>query len=147
MGRKTKTCNGQRKCNICCETKAVSEFYFNKKKLRPNACCKKCDCSRKRKYNYSSQRRSKLKSKYGITDIDFELMLEKQNGTCAICSCAAAKVVDHCHRTGVVRGLLCSPCNLMLGLANDNQKTLISALAYLSNEDAEKLEDAKFGKN
>lgn len=62
-----------------------------------------------------------LKSKYGITQADFDKMLEEQNGKCKICSTpqeeAALKRlhVDHDHSTGEIRGLLCSRCNGALG--------------------------------
>jgi hypothetical protein len=61
-------------------------------------------------------RKRNYKSKYGITLEIFEEMLEKQNGVCYICGNknVANKhlAVDHCHKSGKVRKLLCNPCNL-----------------------------------
>lgn len=70
-------------------------------------------------------------------------MNDAQGHVCAICSLPESKnhsrsgkilplSVDHCHQTNKVRGLLCSQCNLMLGLANDNIEKLLSAVSYLS---------------
>lgn len=61
----------------------------------------------------------RLKSRYGITLEDYEALLAKQNGVCAICEqpCKTGErlSVDHNHATGVVRGLLCRGCNFRLG--------------------------------
>jgi hypothetical protein len=75
--------------------------------------------------------------KYGISRHEHERMLERQGGKCAICgapdSCKGTDrlLVDHDHRTGKVRGLLCSPCNTVLGLVDDESGRLVSAAAYL----------------
>lgn len=67
------------------------------------------------------QRIWELRTKYGLTVADYERMFAEQGGRCAICgteSPGAHKkhfAVDHCHKTGRVRGLLCSPCNTNLG--------------------------------
>jgi Recombination endonuclease VII len=60
-------------------------------------------------------------------------MVAKQNGLCAICKRKPAKklCVDHCHATGIVRGLLCRKCNTGLGCYEDNPTFLRSATAYL----------------
>ena len=61
-------------------------------------------------------RNYRLKRNYGITQEDYEKKMKEQNGICAICDGASKSlVVDHNHKTGRVRGLLCTRCNLMLG--------------------------------
>lgn len=70
--------------------------------------------------------------KYGITIREYESMLEAQKGQCAICKKSMATVtVDHDHELNLVRGLLCSSCNLALGLLHENIDTLASAIQYL----------------
>lgn len=77
-----------------------------------------------------------LKSRYGITQDDYDAMLVAQGGRCAICGSTESKarterfVVDHCHETGKVRGLLCLPCNFRLGHVDD-KVWLGCALSYL----------------
>lgn len=80
---------------------------------------------------YSSQ----LRRAYGITWADWEAMYVLQGGRCACCHHAAATDVDHDHDSGTVRGLLCSPCNLMLGHAQDNPARLLAAARYLGVAD------------
>jgi hypothetical protein len=78
-----------------------------------------------------------LMSKYGITLIEYEAMLKKQRGRCAICRKKPSGRwgtlhVDHCHKTGRVRGLLCHRCNSsLLPAANDDPAVLERAAAYL----------------
>ena len=85
-----------------------------------------------------AKRRAQLLLKnYGITPQGYIEMLAAQNGGCAICHVSVPGphvrhfAVDHDHLTGVVRGLLCSPCNLALGLFRDSCPILEQALAYL----------------
>ncbi len=78
----------------------------------------------------------KLKNEFGITLDQYEQMLEEQTGSCAICldhQCNFNErlAVDHCHKTGTIRGLLCSNCNTGIGLLLDNPELLIAATAYL----------------
>lgn len=76
-----------------------------------------------------------LKSRYGITENQREEMFISQGSVCAICETDVPSKrgwhTDHCHTTGVVRGILCSHCNVMLGYARDNPRTLIKAAEYL----------------
>ena len=74
---------------------------------------------------------------YGINYEQYLQLLEAQNHQCAICGTEESDrkggdlVVDHCHTTGKVRGMLCQKCNLMLGNANDLISTLEQAVIYL----------------
>jgi len=84
-----------------------------------------------------------LKTNYNITVEDFNKMLEEQKHVCLICKLPeTAKTnsrqntrklnVDHCHKTGKVRGLLCSNCNRALGMFKDNIQNLNNAIDYLN---------------
>ena len=81
---------------------------------------------------------------HGIKPGEYDVMLEEQEGCCAICGRPETKrqgrggrlmslAVDHDHETGVVRGLLCATCNIMLGHVEHADKAglLVSALLYL----------------
>jgi hypothetical protein len=75
-----------------------------------------------------------IKYRYKIPAKYKELMFEEQSGMCAICGKFLDKpYIDHDHKTGIVRGLLCRECNLLLGYAGDNPIILYSAINYLSN--------------
>jgi hypothetical protein len=58
-------------------------------------------------------------------------MFDEQDGKCLICQEAVTLVVDHCHTTGQIRGLLCNPCNTSLGHFKDDVKRLQRAIEYL----------------
>jgi nitrate/TMAO reductase-like tetraheme cytochrome c subunit len=92
----------------------------------------------RKKADWVSKRNYYLKHKYGITEKQYDEMLTSQNFGCAICkstntksSAAKRLVVDHCHSTNKVRGLLCSSCNKAIGLFEDSTEFLISAIEYL----------------
>jgi hypothetical protein len=71
--------------------------------------------------------------RYGITSKDFETMLEKQNGACAVCKKKKKLCVDHDHETGKVRGLLCRACNTAIGNLGDSHEGLLNAAQYLTS--------------
>jgi hypothetical protein len=73
---------------------------------------------------------------HGLTLEQFQALLTKQNGVCAICGSdneGKRLAVDHDHATEKVRGLLCSPCNFMLGSARDQSSVLRNAANYLES--------------
>lgn len=76
-----------------------------------------------------------LKGRYGLSLSAFNTMLEEQNSKCAICdvdfSSAVRPNVDHDHKTGAVRGLLCSNCNKGIGFLGDQASTVAAAVQYL----------------
>ena len=80
------------------------------------------------------------KRKFGITPDRYAEIFKSQNGVCAICNQpetatrldkVKALSVDHCHKTGAIRGLLCSDCNTGIGKLKDDPKVLLSAIRYL----------------
>lgn len=113
-----------------------SDFILRKKVTNHNGLCGKCRqkvnvvAFRERHPNYTQtdihklKRRSwNLKAKYGITLEEYDAILEKQGGVCAICGCTENRghsfCVDHNHNNGQVRGLLCHKCNQAIGLLDD----------------------------
>ena len=88
-----------------------------------------------------SQRNRELKTLYGISLKDYNNMLKKQNGVCAICKKKETRKsnngkirvlsVDHNHQSGKVRALLCCDCNQALGMLKDNIKILNNMIKYL----------------
>lgn len=81
-----------------------------------------------------SQHNYHLKKTYGITIEQYELILEAQGGKCAICRGGTSKkhfAVDHNHKTGEVRGLLCARCNSGLAKFMDKHENVVAAATYL----------------
>lgn len=83
-----------------------------------------------------------LKKKYGISLEEYNNKLVEQQGTCAICKQPETQLdhrtgmpynlaVDHCHKTGKVRQLLCSRCNRTLGMVNDDTELLSKMISYI----------------
>ena len=134
-------------CSRCKESKPLSDFYSDKAKLdgKRNFCSA---CDREKSKNYREQfpekaklqvRSSKLKTKYGIDLDKFNAMVAEQNGKCAICDFLfwdpKYTCVDHCHKTGKVRAILCGPCNTGLGLFKESTQTLEKAIDYLKTHE------------
>lgn len=71
--------------------------------------------------------------KYGVDLAAYEKMFVNQNSKCAICRKEQERAfdVDHDHKTGCVRGLLCTNCNRMIGHSHDDPQRLIAAAEYL----------------
>jgi hypothetical protein len=91
--------------------------------------------------NKEQQTWERIEKLYGLTRQDYEKLLDRQGHCCAICKSPEAKtkkikhlkfLVDHCHATGEVRGLLCHPCNSAIGMLGDDPSRLASAIEYLN---------------
>lgn len=85
---------------------------------------------------YSKRKNSHLKWAFNITLDDYNNMLNKQNNSCAICGISRSSLkkdlyVDHCHKTGKIRELLCDGCNRGMGQFKDNIDLMSKALTYL----------------
>lgn len=84
--------------------------------------------------NRERARDTKLRREYGITQSRFLEMLAEQQCTCPGCLTeitAKTACIDHCHKSGKVRGLLCARCNYAAGHAKDNPETLRRLALYL----------------
>lgn len=80
------------------------------------------------------RRIDKLRYKYGIGAKEYEALRKAQGGQCALCGVEPEVLcVDHCHATGEVRGLLCTPCNTGIGHLRDDVAILRRAIDYLTN--------------
>ena len=139
-----------KRCYECDIDKDESEYYshpWTKDKLMKmcNACHSIKTNTAPRGIGTPEERRvrtsrnSELKSKYGITIEDYEAMEKAQGDGCALCGGTQVDdrglAVDHSHKTGKVRGLLCSNCNRALGGFRDDPTLLRKAADYVeSNE-------------
>ena len=120
---------GFRRCGTCGQQKNLTDFHKRKGDLLSFR-CRQCTAE------------ALIRSRYGLQPDDFDAMLKKQGGLCAICKTALrvrkgtvcrdkTVVVDHCHSTGKVRGILCSLCNTGLGSFIDSEDRLAAAINYL----------------
>jgi len=90
-----------------------------------------------KKQKSESAKRNRLKTtvkKYGITVEEYAKMFSQQNGLCALCGKEDHRrlSIDHCHKTGIIRGLLCKRCNIALGYFDDDPMTVERAFRYLT---------------
>ena len=95
------------------------------------------DQRRDRRRNPEKYVEGRRRRTYGLTGEAHAAMLASQNGACAIClrppvgTGRQGLFVDHCHKTGKVRGLLCEPCNTGIGRLDDDADRLRAAAAYV----------------
>ena len=145
----------KKKCYKCNRIKSFKDFNKSKiNKSQVRSLCKSCNLKssndwrnkNRQKINLMAQIRRKndpmkfrnlyLKRTYNLTLCDYNKLLNNQNKCCKICKIKYNKVnkglmVDHCHKTGKVRGLLCNLCNRGLGHFKDSPKLLMNAKKYL----------------
>jgi hypothetical protein len=144
-------------CNGC--LRVLHSYEFGKNKCKPGGIRNKCNTCRQEQRSLfrnkdnrkfiqrentqeykEKQFASTLKRRYGIDLLDFDKMMEEQNGKCAVCrqeekhSTKTKLSVDHSHFTKKVRGLLCHRCNVFIGLAKEDIYVLERAIKYLKEE-------------
>ena len=141
-------------CVKCKIEKPLTKFHVSKIEKHGRVyTCKNCISQRGKEYwgkiknnpeiknkNRLRTKKYNLKAVYNITLEDYNELVEKQNGLCAICGKVETTsnqfgsrplCVDHNHETGIVRGLLCAQCNHLLGNAKDNIEILQKAIIYM----------------
>lgn len=117
--------------------KEYKKRYFQENKDRIRERKKKPSKEKSAEYN--------MRWHYGVEIEDFNRVLLEQNGLCAICSIkldrsnrSTVPSIDHDHRDGSFRGILCHRCNVSLGLMDENPETLRSAIRYLESTNGKK---------
>lgn len=90
------------------------------------------------------RRRAQLKRNYNLTIEEYADILENQDYSCGVCGidkCSSGRrfAVDHCHKTGEIRGILCGRCNLALGQVDDSIEKLTQLIAYLDRHKEERI--------
>ena len=126
-----------KRCSTCKNDLPVDAFAKHKStKDGLQYRCRSCVKTHRGAYDFSKQKNLSLKHKFGLSLAEYNVMLEKQNGQCAICGTDKCETgyslaVDHCHVTGKIRGLLCRTCNTTLGKFNDEIERFYKAARYL----------------
>jgi hypothetical protein len=135
---------------IDCDRMLPHNAYYglgkNTRGMKKFPCCKKCrnqQVAKRRRDSPEKERALREKAKlerwkrtYGIDQTTYNQMITSQQGRCAICEdslCMGKHThIDHCHKTGRVRGVLCTRCNNGIGLFKDSVQNLTKAINYLS---------------
>lgn len=139
----------EKKCGECGVWFPKNSQYFYERKEGADGfrdTCKECRV----KYRYKNAERikqyetehkkerktAKLKRDYNLSLNEYNIMLEKQNNNCCICGeilklGSGGCAIDHCHLNNKIRGIVCQPCNVTMGLLKENIDTLKSMITYL----------------
>ena len=150
LGKVTAMSTNTKKCTVCGKFLPKDLFYKRVASEDGKAYrCKPCDREagtayrkRHKERDRKNRRDETRRRKYGLSEEGYNNILSSQDGKCSICSQTVTHgwsknhdkhraCIDHCHETGVVRGILCSMCNKGIGLLGDNVGGLEKALAYL----------------
>jgi hypothetical protein len=129
-----------RACNKCARTKPLEQFPKRDKQVRRYTCTHCYNEFRRTRGDYRRKpgapgagRWRALKERYGLTREQYLALVAAQSGVCAMCQQAPKSVrplvVDHCHNTGVIRGLLCVYCNVAVGIYENHRHAAADYLA------------------
>lgn len=133
--RRRNACGLDTPCRQCCRTAESKRREKPEVKAKNKRLCREWYARNPK----ATTKLTRLKN-YGVSAEDYRRLLESQGGVCAICGKPeTAKIhgavkdlaVDHCHKTGRIRGLLCSRHNTALGLAGDDPHIIEKMAAYL----------------
>ena len=142
------------RCGKCDLEKQASEFHRHKaSRAGIRGTCKSCVSTAIKEHRRLNPRvrlpeiarASGLKARYGMTLEQYAAMLAAQGGGCAICGSATSSGcknsfhVDHNHKTGNVRGILCQRCNTGIGSLREDATILRRAISYLEKHTGENL--------
>lgn len=133
-------------CSKCKEDKLVEEFSAcSITSSGAQSWCKECKKKKGQEDRASGKvRRQRLKHDYNISEEDYKKLLNSQSSLCRGCMAdfrvyTRIPAIDHCHKTGKVRGILCDSCNMVLGGAFDDPSVLRSLANYLEETNTAKV--------
>lgn len=122
----------KKKCKRCEKRKPLSAFATERRNSDGrHSYCRECQSA--------SRTRHLLRTKYDLTPEELEEMKAAQAYRCAVCARKRKLVIDHNHETGLVRGLLCTQCNVALGMLGDDLVFISALEGYLRQTDPEKI--------
>jgi len=140
-----------KRCTLCKVVKSPEDFYHGYKSLGqrystnykyPESRCKECQHLKNREYSKKNKTKiskqtiiHRRQKQHGVSEEDYNAMVLLQNNLCAICNKPSHRTLhlDHDHKTGKVRGLLCYACNTGIGLLKDDINYLANAIKYLTS--------------
>ena len=122
-------------CNICKKEIKPGEIKYNGKYIKS---CMSCYRSYNKRYRTTTSgkinsRRTNIKQKFGLSLLQVTIKFRLQDGKCSICrnELPSKFVIDHNHKTGQVRDLLCYCCNSALGLLKENERVVLNLRDYI----------------
>ena len=126
-------------CTQCNQAKTLDKFgWQNHERKISRASCMECDANAESLFGidneYEARRAARLFREYGLTPAREEKLLIEQGGSCASCGSVSDEkrlVVDYCHETASVRGLLCPSCQATVGRIGEDLTVMQRALDYL----------------
>lgn len=128
-------------CSKCLESFPIEHFWKSKHHTSGRyPWCRACKRQTYKDAGYAAKNAIGWRRRtYGITDEEYQALRESHNYRCAICDISEeeegkALAIDHCHKTGRIRGLLCNKCNRALGHFKDDPVLVEKAAAYLRQE-------------
>jgi hypothetical protein len=139
----------QSACKKCCCADKKGYYQTEKGKVVHKRAGKKYQQSTKGKNYHKKYERTdkgkrlkmkgRLKRNFGLTIEQYDKLFEAQNGVCAICNGinpdGRRLAVDHDHKTGKIRALLCLRCNVILGMVKENKERILGFILYLEKHD------------
>ncbi len=150
--QEVKIIGGKKLCSKCKRNLPVGCFNKATTKSSLSSACKECYNKQQGLYRIQNREKTRERNKtfyrknkrkvishqlerlYGITLAEYDRMFEKQNGVCAICNLPEIMrrlSIDHNHKTGTVRELLCTSCNALLGYLREDEQKLENVKRYL----------------
>lgn len=145
--RKHDVQSGSKICSKCDINKEIGQYRLrDKKRGWYQSWCRSCENKKAVERRRSKEQKIKnreyfLNYYYGISLDDYNSILKDQNNSCRICGLPDSEYfrggkkmnlsVDHCHDSGVVRGILCSDCNTSLGRFKEDPYIISRAVSYL----------------
>ncbi len=133
-----------KKCGKCEDTKPISEFRLRRKpgskvSFIPYSHCRECERMADRARDPKARSEARRRQVYGMEAGEYDRMHAAQKGACAICGYEHKSLhIDHDHKTGKVRALLCNWCNTAIGYAREDVDVLKKIIKYINKHKGSK---------